>query len=72
MKELYRTIGEVMNRDNTWSYYFLSGFEDAQKSIGKKASKNRKIYNGMMKTYFYQYIGAKPPRREEKKDGEIQ
>lgn len=65
MMELYRVIGEVMNRENTWSYYFLSGFEDAQKAIGKKASKNRKIYNGMMKTYFYQYIGPKPPRKRE-------
>ena len=25
-----------------------------------KADKNRKIYNGMMKTYYYQFIGPKP------------
>ena len=40
--------------------------EDAEKYIGKKADKNRKIYNGMMKTYFYQFLGPKPPRQGKK------
>ena len=30
----------------------------------EKADKNRKIYNGMIKTYFYQFMGPKPPRRK--------
>ena len=38
--------------------------------IGRKADKNRKIYNGMLKTYFYQFLGPKPPRRnQEQKEG---
>ena len=41
----------------------LTAYEDAEKYIGRKADKNRKIYNGMMKTYFYQFMGPKPPRR---------
>ena len=40
-----------------------SSYEDAQKDIGRKADKNRKIYNGMMKTYYYQFQGPKPPRK---------
>ena len=36
---------------------------------GKKADKNRKIYNGMLKTYFYQYIGPKPPKRNRQRLG---
>ena len=40
----------------------ITAYEDAEKYIGRKADKNRKIYNGMMKTYFYQFM-AKPPRR---------
>ena len=63
MYKLYQTIGKVMAKTDTWSYYFLSGYEDAQKAIGKDATKNRKIYNGMLKTYFYQYMGPKPPFR---------
>ena len=63
MHKLYQTIGEAMKRADTWSYYFLSGYEDAERAIGKKATKNRKIYNGMLKTYYYQFMGPKPPRR---------
>jgi putative N6-adenine-specific DNA methylase len=44
----------------------ITSFEEAQDAIGKKADKNRKIYNGMLKTYFYQYMGAKPPRRKDR------
>ena len=65
---LYREIGEAYQRLDSWSMFLLTGFKDAQKYIGKKADKNRKIYNGMMKTWFYQYMGPKPPKR--KKAGE--
>ena len=34
-----------------------------KKYIGKKADKNRKIYNGMIKTYYYQFLGPRPPKR---------
>ncbi len=63
MPGLYREIGEVFAKLDTWSYYIITGFEEAQKYIGRKADKNRKIYNGMMKTYFYQYQGPKPPKK---------
>ncbi len=63
MELLYRTIGNIIRENETWSFFLLSGFEEAQKAIGIKATKNRKIYNGMMKTYLYQYMGTKPPRR---------
>ena len=62
MELLYRTIGNIIRENDTWSFFLLSGYEEAQKAIGKKATKNRKIYNGMMKTYLYQYMGTKPPR----------
>ena len=62
MELLYRTIGNIIRENETWSFFLLSGFEEAQKAIGKKATKNRKIYNGMMKTYLYQYMGIKPPK----------
>ncbi len=61
---LYREIGEAFSRLDGWSEYVITAYEDAEKYIGKKATKNRKIYNGMMKTYFYQFLGPKPPRRK--------
>ncbi len=62
---LYRTIGNIIRENETWSFFLLSGYEEAQKAIGKKATKNRKIYNGMIKTYLYQYMGMKPPHKNE-------
>ncbi len=64
LKALYKTFAEAMDGLDCWSTYLITSFEDAQDAIGKKATKNRKIYNGMIKTYFYQYIGEKPPRRK--------
>ena len=61
---LYREIGERYAALDSWSMYLITAYADAEKAIGKKADKNRKIYNGMMKTYFYQFMGPKPPRRE--------
>ena len=66
LPELYRTIGDRFAKLDTWSMYLITSYEDAQNAIGKKADKNRKIYNGMIKTYYYQYIGPKPPRREQR------
>ena len=68
---LYREIGERYAALDAWSMYLITSYEDAEKYIGRKADKNRKIYNGMMKTYFYQFLGPKPPRRaaQEKKEG---
>ena len=60
---LYREIGERYRALDSWSMYLITSYEDAERYIGKKADKNRKIYNGMMKTYFYQYMGPKPPKR---------
>lgn len=61
---LYRTIGERFKALDTWSLYMITSYEDAQKAIGRKADKNRKIYNGMLKTYYYQFMGPRPPRKE--------
>ena len=63
LPELYKTIGERFAALDSWSAYIITAYEDTERYLGRKADKNRKIYNGMMKTYFYQYMGPKPPRR---------
>lgn len=62
---LYREIGERYRALDAWSMYLITSYEDAEKYIGRKADKNRKIYNGMLKTYFYQFMGPRPPRRNQ-------
>ncbi len=60
---LYTEIGQAFGRLDSWSEYLITSYEDAERYIGRKADKNRKIYNGMLKTYFYQFLGPKPPAR---------
>ncbi len=60
---LYKALGEQYAKLDSWSMYIITSYEQTETDIGRKADKNRKIYNGMMKTYFYQYQGPKPPRR---------
>lgn len=61
---LYEQIGEGFERLDTWSKFVLTSYEDTERYIGKKADKNRKIYNGMLKTYYYQWLGPRPPRKK--------
>lgn len=67
---LYKTIGERFAQLDSWSMYLITSYEQAERDIGRKADKNRKIYNGMMKTYYYQFLGPKPPRRAKTEAGE--
>ncbi|MDO4649495.1 MAG: class I SAM-dependent RNA methyltransferase [Eubacteriales bacterium] len=60
---LYREIGESFAGLDKWSMYLITSYENAERDIGRKADKNRKIYNGMLKTYFYQFLGPKPPKK---------
>lgn len=63
LPELYRSFGEAFKRLDSWSAYMITSYEGAERYFGRKADKNRKIYNGMKKTYFYQFQGPKPPGR---------
>lgn len=61
---LYSEIGQAFGRLDSWSEYVITSYDQAEKYIGKKADRNRKIYNGMIKTYYYQFLGPRPPKRE--------
>ncbi len=63
LPELYRQIGEAYRGLDSWSMFLITSYEDAEKYLGRKADRNRKIYNGMIKTYFYQFLGPQPPKQ---------
>ena len=65
---LYKEMGDAFRRLDSWSEYVITAYEDAEKYIGRKADKTRKIYNGMMKTYFYQFLGPRPPKRKQEEN----
>lgn len=60
LPKLYKTIGERYRELPDWSAYIITSYEDTEKYMGLKAARNRKIYNGMIKTYYYQFMGKKP------------
>ena len=60
---IYQAFGKSFKELDTWSAYMITSYDEAEKYFGRKADKNRKIYNGMLKTYFYQFLGPKPPRK---------
>lgn len=61
---IYQAFGESFRGLKDWSAYMITSYEDTERWFGRKADKNRKIYNGMIKTYFYQFSGPKPPRKK--------
>lgn len=68
LDEMYKDIGKMMKKQPTWSFYILNGNELFERTIGKKAERTRKIYNGMMKAHYFQYPGARPPKKDAKQD----
>lgn len=62
VKKLYKDLGYAFKELKTWSYYMVTSYEDFENAFNKKATKKRKLYNGRLKTYIYQYIGPKPPK----------
>ena len=59
---IYSDFGNQYRKLDSWSAFFITSYEDAQRYFGAAATKNRKIYNGMIKTYFYSYLGPKPKK----------
>jgi len=68
LPKLYSEIGAAYQNLDAWSMFLITSYEDTERYIGRKADKNRKIYNGMLKTYFYQFMGPKPPKRPRRED----
>jgi putative N6-adenine-specific DNA methylase len=60
VEKLYKEMGKVFKKLDTWSFYILTSHEKFEKLFGREASKKRKLYNGMLKAYYYQYYGPKP------------
>jgi putative N6-adenine-specific DNA methylase len=65
VEAMYRDMGQVFSRFDTWSIYILTSNEQFEQLYGKPATKKRKLYNGSIRTDLYQYWGRKPPRNHE-------
>ncbi|MBY0096595.1 class I SAM-dependent RNA methyltransferase [Mesobacillus maritimus] len=62
VEQMYKEMGKVLIPLDTWSVYILTSNEDFEKVYGKPATKKRKLFNGFIRTDYYQYWGKRPPR----------
>lgn len=64
IKILYKELGYMARKLKNWSYFFITSYGNFEYEFGQKATRNRKLYNGMLKTYYYQFLGPKPRKEE--------
>lgn len=62
VEDLYKTMGKVFGRLDSWSYFVLTSYLGFEKYFGKSSDKNRKLYNGRLQCYYYQYFGPRPSK----------
>ncbi|GAB1801149.1 THUMP domain-containing class I SAM-dependent RNA methyltransferase [Priestia megaterium] len=65
VEKMYAEMGEAFSKLDTWSIYMLTSHEQFEQYYGKKATKKRKLFNGFIKTDYYQYWGPRPPRNDQ-------
>ncbi|MDP4083829.1 MAG: class I SAM-dependent RNA methyltransferase [Bacillota bacterium] len=65
VEQMYREMGQAFAPLDTWSIYMLTSNENFEEIYGKPATKKRKLFNGFIRTDFYQYWGNRPPRIKE-------
>jgi putative N6-adenine-specific DNA methylase len=64
VEKMYKEMGQAFNKLDTWSVYMLTSHEDFEQFYGKPATKKRKLFNGFIRTDYYQYFGPRPPRKD--------
>jgi putative N6-adenine-specific DNA methylase len=60
VKKLYRKLGKKMIPLKTWSTYYLTSYKEFEDAFGKQSDRKRKLYNGRIETWYYQYYGPRP------------
>ncbi len=62
LESLYREMGAVFRRLDTWSFYVITSHRDFERLFGRRADRKRKLYNGRIECQYYQFHGPRPPR----------
>ena len=64
VENLYRALGRIMADNTTWSTYLITSMEYFEKLFGRKADAKRKLFNGRIKTDYYQFYGTRQPKKQ--------
>jgi putative N6-adenine-specific DNA methylase len=62
IEQMYKEMGQAFAKLDTWSIYMITSHPDFEQFYGKPATKKRKLFNGFIRTDYYQYWGKRPPR----------
>ncbi|KIL75086.1 THUMP domain-containing class I SAM-dependent RNA methyltransferase [Bacillus badius] len=65
VEQMYQEMGQALAGYDTWSVYMLTSHEGFEQFYGKQATKKRKLFNGFIRTDYYQYWGKRPPRQKD-------
>lgn len=64
VKILYKEMGYAFRGLKNWSYFVITSYDKFEYEFGQDAPRKRKLYNGMLRIYYYQYLGPRPPKKE--------
>ncbi len=62
VEKLYREMGIVFKKFDTWSFYIITSHPQFEALFKRKADKKRKLYNGRIMCNYFQFYGPPPPR----------
>jgi len=68
IEKLYTLLGKKMKAYPKWSVFVITSYDDFERCFGSKATKNRKLFNGRIQCYYYQYYGKREFNRGGKMD----
>lgn len=58
-EDIAEILGSIMEHHPSWSVYILSSLENYETMYGKRATKKRKLFNGFIRTDYYQFWGQR-------------
>lgn len=62
VKRIYKVMGVKFKALDTWSFYFITSYKEFESEYRKASDRKRKLYNGNIETWYFQYYGPRPPR----------
>ncbi|MGP6146326.1 THUMP domain-containing class I SAM-dependent RNA methyltransferase [Jeotgalibaca sp. A122] len=65
VENLYKQMGQVFRPLETWSKYIITSDLNFEEFYGQRATKKRKLYNGRLRTDYFQYWGKRRPRNKD-------
>lgn len=59
IEQVISDLGHLMSKYPSWSVYMLSSMENFENAYGRRATKKRKLFNGFIRTDYYQFWGKR-------------